>query len=54
MQVVNQTVQCAVQDVQEYLHINRGPGDRMIFSHYQWSIHYGRVAQLHKNNLKTI
>ena len=27
MQVANASVECAVKDVQEYAHINRGPGD---------------------------
>ena len=27
MQVVNDSVECAVKDVQQYAHMNRGPGD---------------------------
>ena len=46
IQVVNDAAECKVQDVQEYTHMNSGPGD--------WAMLYstdicGHVAQLHDN-----
>ena len=53
MQVVNGAAECAVQDVQAYTHMNRGPGDLDDIILVATD-HRGHVAQLHKNNVNVI
>ena len=54
MQVVNDAVECAVQDIQEYTHINQGPGDGddvILATNHRFIV---AVSQLHKNHLNAI
>ena len=55
MRVVNDAVECAVQDIQEYKHIKpRSRRRGRCYTRYQSSIHCGCVSQLHKNHLNAI
>ena len=52
-QVVDDTGECAVNNVQEYAHMNRGPGD-LDNDILVATDHCGCVAQLSKDTLNAI